>query len=207
MLIPAGRRKILEVFMKNPFQEVHLREIARMAKVSLNNVDCSLRLMVKEGMFKRRKVSNMTFYQPNLMNDELLKLFEYLELDRRLKFFVQNKQIARLLGKYAQNLLILSHREVQMIVLFGSVARGEWTQNSDIDILAVVSDKDEALAPVLSKAKLDISPLLEIRPISTTINKFLTGAGKKTEFYRQLWNDRIVLYNEYLFWQLIKEGE
>ncbi len=42
MLIPVRRKKILEVFLKSPFKEVHLREIARLSKVSLNNVDNSL---------------------------------------------------------------------------------------------------------------------------------------------------------------------
>ena len=207
MLIPAGRKKLLEVFMKEPFKEVHLREIARLSKVSLNNVDSSMRLFVKEGMFKRRKISNMTFYRPNLENEYLLKLFEYLELERKSMFFKRNKKIARLLDRYVRNLLALSSRKIQMIILFGSVARGEWTKGSDIDILAIVSEKEDDLAAMLNKAKSDISPLLEIRPISTSINKFSDNLKRKTEFYGELWKDRIVLYNEYLFWRLIKEGE
>jgi predicted nucleotidyltransferase len=207
MLIPAGRKKILEVFMKEPFKEVHLREIARLSKVSLNNVDSCLRLFMKEGMFKRRKVSNMTFYRPNMENEHLLKLFEYLEIERRKAFFEVNKKISRLLKKYVQNLVDLSSRKVQMIILFGSVARGEWTKGSDIDILAVVSEKDEDLATVLNRAKVDVSPLLEIRVVTTTVNKFAVNFKEKTEFYGELWKDRIVLYNEFLFWQLIKEGE
>ena len=93
-----------------------------------------------------------------------------------------------------------------LVVLFGSVARNEWTKSSDIDILAVSSNKDNEVIGVLNKAKIDVSPLLEIRPISTTIEKFTEGLKKKTEFYHELWNDRIVLYNEALFWQLVKEG-
>src|SRR3989338_6964044 len=167
MLIPAGRRKLLGVFMREPFKEVHLREIARLSKVSLNNVDSSVRLFVKEGMFKRRKISNMTFYRPDMENECLLKLFEYLELERKLMFFKSSKKIARLFDKYVRNLLALSSRKIQMIILFGSVARGEWTKGSDIDILVVASEKDYDLAAILNKAKSDISPLLEIRPIST----------------------------------------
>ena len=92
------------------------------------------------------------------------------------------------------------------MVLFGSVARGEWVKGSDIDILAVSSNKDSDAINILNKAKIDVSPLLEIRPVSTTIEKFTAGLKKKTEFYNELWNDRIVLYNESLFWQLVREG-
>ena len=206
MLIPLRRRKILEVFLKDPFREVHLREIARLSKVSLNNVDNSLRLFVKDDMFKRREVSNMVFFKPNLENEALLKIFEYLELEKKKEFYGKNKKIARLLQKYAQDIVELSSKKIQLVILFGSVARGEWVKGSDIDILAVVSSKDNDATVALNKAKIDVSPLLEIRPISTTTEKFVEGFRKRTEFYNELWKDRVVLYNEFLFWQLIKEG-
>ena len=137
MLIPVRRKKILEVFLKDPFKEIHLREIARLSKVSLNNVDSSLRLFVKEDMFKRREVSNMVFFKPNLENEALLKIFEYLELEKKKEFYDKNKKIVRLLQKYTQGIVELSNKKIQLVILFGSVARGEWTKNSDIDILAV----------------------------------------------------------------------
>lgn len=63
MLIPEKREKILEVFFKDPFKKIHLREVVRLSKVSLTNVDNSMRLFVKEGLFKRREVSNMVFFK------------------------------------------------------------------------------------------------------------------------------------------------
>lgn len=206
MLIPVRRKKILEVFLKDPFQEIHLREIARASTVSLNNVDSSLRLFVKDDMFKRREISNMVFFKPNMENEALLKTFEYLELEKKQEFYDTNKKIVRLLQKYTQDIVALSNKKIQLVILFGSVARGEWTKNSDIDILVVVSGKENDVTTVLQKAKIDVSPLLEIRPISTTTEKFVAGLRNKTEFYNELWKDRVVLYNEFLFWQLVKEG-
>ena len=206
MLIPAGRKKILDVFLKSPFNEIHLREIARMSGVSLTNTDNSLRLFLKDDMFKRRYISNMSFFKPNLENETLLKVFEFLELERKKEFYNKNKKIARLLQKYTQDVINLSNKKIQLVILFGSVARGEWSKGSDIDILTIVSEKEKDVIAVLNKGKIDVSPLLEIRPISTTVNKFTEGFSKKTEFYEELWKDRIVLYNEFLFWQLIKEG-
>ena len=206
MLIPLQRKKVLEVFMSDPVKEIHLREISRLSKVSLNNVNDTMRQFVKDGLFKRREISNMSLFKPNLDSEDLLKLFEYLELKRKKEFYSKNKGIARLLEKYTANIIELSKRRIQLAVLFGSVARGEWVKGSDIDILAVSSNKDSDAISTLNKAKIDVSPLLEIRPISTTIEKFTEGLKKKTEFYHELWNDRIVLYNESLFWQLIREG-
>lgn len=206
MLIPAGRQKILEIFLKDPYAEIHLRKISRLSKVSLTNVDNALRLFVKDNLFIRREISNMTFFKPNLKNENLLKMFELLEVERRKEFYSKNKKIARLLQKYTQEIVNLSNKKIQLVILFGSVARGEWTKGSDIDILAVASEKDKGIIEVLNKVKIDVSPLLEIRPISTTTQKFMEGFRKKLEFYAELWRDRIVLYNEFLFWQLVKEG-
>ncbi len=206
MLIPLQRRKILEIFMSDPTGEIHLREISRLSKVSLNNVNDSMRQFVKDGLFKRREISNMSLFKPNLDNEDLLKLFEYLELKIKKEFYSKNKGIARLLEKYTADVIELSKRQIQLVVLFGSVARNEWAKGSDIDILAVSSNKDNDVINILNKAKIDVSPLLEIRPISTTIEKLAEGLRKKTEFYHELWSDRIVLYNESLFWQLVREG-
>ncbi len=192
--------------MSDPAKEIHLREISRLSKVSLNNVNNTMRQFAKEDLFKRREISNMSLFKPNLNSEDLLKLFEYMELRRKKAFYSKNKSIARLLEKYPANVIELSKRQIQLVVLFGSVARGKWAKGSDIDILAVSSNKDSDAINVLNKAKIDVSPLLEIRPISTTIEQFTEGLKKKTEFYNDLWNDRIVLYNESLFWQLVKEG-
>jgi len=206
VLLPDKRKKILEVFFKDPFQEVHLREVVRLSGVSLSNVDNSMRLFVKEDMFKRREVSNMVFFKPNLRNEALLKIFEYLELDKKKDFYGKNKKIARLLQKYSDDIVALSGKKIQIVMLFGSVARGEWTKNSDVDTLAVVSGKEDEGTPALNHAKIDVGPLLGIRPISTTTEKFVNGFKKRAEFYDELWKDRVVLYNEFLFWQLIREG-
>lgn len=206
MLIPDKRKKILDVFFKDPFKEAHLREVVRLSEVSLSNVDNSMRLFVKEDMFKRREVSNMVFFKPNLESETLLKTFEFLEMEKRNIFYGRNKKIARLLQKYTNNVVDLSNKKIQIVILFGSVARGDWAKDSDVDMLAVVSTKENEVTTVLNKAKTDAGPLLEMRPISTTAEKFADGFRKKTEFYDELWKDRVVLYNEFLFWQLIREG-
>jgi len=206
MLIPKARKKILEVFIKDPFAEIHLRELARISGVSRNNVDNSMRLFIKDNMFLRRDISNMSFFSPNLESEALLKIFELLEIEKRKTFYDKNKKIARLLQKYTQNLVDLSNKKIQLIILFGSVARGEWRRSSDVDILAVTPEKNDTITAVLNKAKVEVSPLLEISPISTTIKKFIEGFKEKREFYNELWKDRIILYNEFLFWQLIREG-
>lgn len=206
MFIPPGRKKILEIFFNFPFNEIHLREIARKSNVSLSNVKNSMQLLVKEGMFKKREVSRMSFFKPDLGSDALLKMFEILEMERKEKFYDKNKKIARLLQNYTRDLVNLSNNNIQSVILFGSVARSEWTSKSDIDIIAVAAEKDKNIITALDKAKTNLSPLLKITPISAEIENFINGIKNKTEFYGELWRDRVVLYNEFLVWQMIKKG-
>lgn len=206
MLIPDGRKNILKVFFNEPFREIHLREISRLAKASLTNVDNTMRLLVKNGLFVKREIANSTFFRPELENEEMQKIFELLEMERRREFYEKNKKIVRLLKKYTGSVVELSGGRVQLVILFGSVARGEWRKGSDIDILTVVSEKEQDIVNILNKAKIDVSPLLEITPVSTTMNKFSNGFKEKTEFYRNIRKDRIVLYNDFIFWQLIKNN-
>ncbi len=206
MLIPEGRKKILRLFLKEPHTELHLREIARKSGVSRDNVDKSMRLFVQEQVFLRRETPKMVFFKPNIQNPLLLKIFELLELEKREEFFDKNKRIARLIRKYTQDIINLSNKNIQMAILFGSVARGEWSRGSDIDIIVVLSEKNKELIGILDKAKIDVSPLLEIRAITTTIPQFIEGLKNETEFYKELWRDRIILYNEFLFWRSVKEA-
>ena len=205
MIIPEQRKKILEIFLKNPFDELHIRKISEISKVSLSNVSKTMELYVEHDLFKRQDVSDMAFLKPNLKNETMLKLFEFLEMERKNNFYAGNKKISRMLKKYT-NRLIQSEREIQIIILFGSVARGEWTKNSDVDLLSVISKKSKSITSVLDKIKVDVSPLLKINPVSISVNKFKEGLKNRSEFYEYLWRDRIVLYNEFLFWRLISEG-
>jgi len=43
-------------------------------------------------MFKRRDISNMSFFKPNLENETLLKVFEFLELERKKEFYNKTKK-------------------------------------------------------------------------------------------------------------------
>lgn len=46
----------------------------------------------------------------------------------------------------------LNHPEIEKIILFGSVARGEHRENSDMDILVIAKDKYEVEDEIYSKS-------------------------------------------------------
>ncbi len=209
MLLPTTKEKILKLFFKNPLLEIHQRETSRLAKISPHSAHLYLKEFVKKGLLNQRAISNMTFYKVNPESEFLFKIFEFFEMEKRERFLSGNKKIARLLTEYTKTLLKLSLREIQMVILFGSVARGDWTRRSDIDILTVTGKKNlqREISQIFEAAEKEVGSLLKIAPVSSTTEKFVEGTRKKLEFYDELWRDRIVLYNELLFWQLKREAQ
>ncbi len=207
MFISRIRKNLLKLFFQHPTREFHLREISRRAEIVPQNVNKYATEFVRNGLLLRRNVGNMTLYRINPENNLLFKAFEIFEIERKAEFMSQNKKISRLLREYTENLIRLSNRDIQMILLFGSVARGSWSKGSDIDIMAVSSQKSDKkqIIQIHDEAKQKLDHIMEISAINVTINKFLEGIRSGLEFYSELWNDRIVLYNEFLFWQLIAE--
>lgn len=209
MFFSQTREKILELFFDNPELLIHQRGISRQAKVAPHNVNKYLKEFVHDGLLIRNEISNLTLFKVNPQNDFLFKVFEIFEIRRKNRFLAQNKKISRMLSEYNENLKRLSGREIQMVILFGSVARGKWTKGSDIDVLTVTTESVERrkIIQIQEGAAHGIDHILKISPVHITIEKFTEGIRNKLDFYEELWRDRIVLYNEFLFWQLIKASK
>ncbi len=209
MFISQTREKILRLFFDDPELIIHQRGIARKSNVTPHNVNKYLKEFVNDGLLIRNEISNLTLFKINPENDFLFKVFEIFEIGRKNRFFLQNKNISRLLSEYNENLKRLSSREIQMTILLGSVARGKWTIKSDIDILTVTTESVESrnMVSVQEEAAKDLDHILHISPVHITIDKFIEGMKNKLDFFQELWKDRIVLYNEFLFWQLIKTSK
>jgi len=60
MLIPAGRKKMLEIFLKDPFKEIHLRDVGNNQSDTKNNNDGSV-----GKKFKIQFLPEIIFYKPS----------------------------------------------------------------------------------------------------------------------------------------------
>ena len=207
MFIAKQKSKILKIFWENPFNEFHIRELTRLSKCTYSYVWSTLNRFQEEGLLNRRNAADSSFFKANLGNEMLLKVFEMFELERKKFFFENNKSISRIIDKFTQNALNDSNKQIQLIILYGSVAREKWTNESDIDILLVSVQDDNKLASIVKKAREDALSLLELSAITVDITKFSDGLHKQTEFYKTIFKDRIILFNEFLFWRIIAEGE
>ena len=206
MYLSPGKERILRLYFEDPLLEIHLSAISRQTRLVPDNVQKFTRAFVEAGLLTRRKTGSMAFFKANLDNSELIKIFEAFELTRKQAFLQRHKAMARLLGELTERLLAVSEHEIQLIALFGSVARGAWKRSSDIDLLTLTSRDTKATGKWFDAVRRHVEPLLDLAPVNTTIAQFTEGLRKRTAFYDELWRDRVVLYNEFLFWQLTLEA-
>ena len=118
--------KALEFFISNPYDEIHLREFSRKMEISPNTAQRFLDLFLKEDFIKEERKANLRYFKANLDNI----VFRQIKIAYSLKK-IKDLNILRELEK--NNFL--------SVVLFGSVAKGEDDEKSDLDLVCIGPNK------------------------------------------------------------------
>lgn len=124
MLQKSTRQKILEIFYRNPTTNHYLKQISRDAQIAHTSVKKHLEELEKKNLITKTIIKqasrNYPHYQANLENKE----FKQLKRLNNQKNIVDSGLIDH----------IYQTCYPTTIILFGSYARGEDTENSDIDL-------------------------------------------------------------------------
>jgi len=120
--------RVLLMFFNEPYREYHLREIAKLAKVSSSTAKRFLDFYNEEGFIQKQRKANLALFKANIANSA----FRHLKIGYSL-FKLQ--PLADHLEEVYSNF---------SIILFGSCSRGEDDLQSDIDILVISSRKERA---------------------------------------------------------------
>jgi len=120
---------VLEIF-NNPNKVFHLRLLAKKTKLSTTAIKKTILELEKLNIIKIQKTDLTTNISANLESEEY----------RFYKTLVNRYQI-----KDLTDYLVKSFNFPETIVLFGSYARGEDTEKSDIDILVITQNKESLM--------------------------------------------------------------
>ena len=129
-LISTNYQKTLRFFILQPGQSFYEREISRKSGLSPSSTHYVLARLYQDGVLKRKQNGRMYFYSIDKSNP-YLKEFKIMA-----NLLLVEPLIEKLKG--------LSHK----IVLFGSCAEGSDTEDSDIDLFIVSSEKEKVLSVV-----------------------------------------------------------
>jgi len=115
---------VLSLFLDNPMTEYYEREVLRLTGVSKGSANNILRLLTNKGLLSKSTKGRMVFYRLN-SDDAISKQFKILRNTFALKDLIDS------LKSYSKK-----------IILFGSVSQGTDTQESDIDLFVLSSEKE-----------------------------------------------------------------
>lgn len=106
-----------------------------------------------------------------------------------------NKQLDRImpvLQKYKTDIKQLYGEQMDSLILYGSYARGDANEESDIDVLVLLKEMQSPYSEIRKMGKINNSYLLTyefiISPIPTTTESFL---NHETPLYRNIKNEGI----------------
>ncbi len=106
---------------------------------------------------------------------------------------VLNPEIENLAVEFKHRLIELYGSRFNKLILFGSYARGDFREDSDVDFMVVLNDEKVAggrevgyLSPSVSKLSLRYSKLISILPTS-----WFRFTDSKLPFYQEVRKDAI----------------
>ena len=120
--------KTLQFFLENPYREVYLRELAKKLKISPFAIKKYASILIKEELILEERRAHLRYFTANTSN----KFYKQLKISLNIQNILKSKLI-----EYIQK----SIPAISSVVLFGSLAKGENDEKSDIDILIIGKDK------------------------------------------------------------------
>jgi predicted nucleotidyltransferase len=120
--------KLTNFFLENSYEEFYLRELSKKLKISVFAIKKYADYLLREGLIQEERKGNLRYFKANLEN----LFFKHLKIARSINLIIRSGLIEFLKENLAN---------VSSIVLFGSIARGEDNEESDIDISIIGKEK------------------------------------------------------------------
>jgi len=117
--------------MNSDNQGYCLNEIAKSTGISCGTIYPSLTELLETRIVLQRKVGRSLLYTVNKNHILFHKIKELIDFEK--------KSLQIVAEEFASS---IPKKNIKAIVLFGSVARGEFTEKSDIDVLIVYKNKN-----------------------------------------------------------------
>ncbi|MDO9536890.1 MAG: nucleotidyltransferase domain-containing protein [Thermoplasmata archaeon] len=167
--------RVLEHFFKHPAEDFYLRELARLLDMSPMTVMRALSLLVDDRLIIREKRKGQILYRANMDSHA----FRFSKKAYNLAWLEEHGVAEHLLDNVPG---------VSSMVLYGSFARGENDEHSDIDILIISTAKNVDADRISKKIGVPVNV------INMTGAKWNDTARNNRAFYLDVITEGIVLH-------------
>ncbi len=190
---------ILRTMSKDLSKWYYTRELAKLSRVGVGTVSSEFNKLAKEGLVKQKTEGQEKYYKLNLTSPRTRKLCELFETDKREKLYKEKRRLAWVLEDFTKRVSDFAP-EVQSVILFGSVARGQATPRSDIDILVITPNSGEErfneLMNAVDRLAAEVSGRhpAKLVPIVMMTKDFEKSIKDKKRFAADILKDGVVLF-------------
>jgi len=142
--------KLLKIFLFSPNESFRLRQLSRISKISPPSVMNYLKKFEGEELIRSYKKDNIPYYKMNVDN---LNLNVYKKI--AALYELQNSGLIEYLWDKLAS---------EAIILYGSYARGEFTEESDIDLFVIGKEKKIDIRDFEKKLGAELHIMFEENP-------------------------------------------
>jgi len=176
-LFPGTRRKVLSLFFMHPDKQFYFREVLKLTGTKQGTIQRELKSLTKTGILELETRGNQTYYSVNKSHPI------YAELRRIvLKTFG--------LVDVLRDALSPLKRKIEVAVIYGSIASGEETAKSDIDLLVIGKISFDSLSVAISKVEKELRR--EINPTLYPTKEFKEKIKRKNHFLRSVLKSKMI---------------
>lgn len=166
--------ELLNYSVMNPGKEFYCKNVSGETGISMGAVSQGLRALNRRGFIESRKKGRETYYSADITNP-LIKHFKIFSNLLLLNGIVENLK-----------------KESKRIVLFGSCAKGEDTEDSDIDLF-ILTDRKEKVKNIVSEKRAALERKLS--PIIVNSDEFAALRKNDAVLYNNI-EEGLLLWNE-----------
>ena len=156
------RKNLLLLFFSNPEKKYYLHEISRLIGYPAQNIRRELSPLVKDGLFIKELVGNLTFYYLNQSHPLYPELKSIISKTIGIEALLQ-ESLKKVVG-------------IQTAFIYGSYAQGKEHGNSDIDLFILGKPNKDMLTKKISELEKKIG-----REVNTVFYSKETFQKKKKE--------------------------
>jgi uncharacterized protein len=171
VLFGKTRRALLSLLFSHPDEAYYLRQLARLTGVGMGALQRELKILSEAGIITGRAQGRQSFFQANPQ----CPVFEELK-----GLILKTSGAADVL----RAALMPMASDINVAFIFGSMARGSQTRQSDFDIMVVGNVEFGHVVSALSPVQEILGR--EVNPVVYSPDEFISKAGQGLNFFRRM---------------------
>jgi len=192
LMFSSYRRRLLAQLLLRPDEKFHVRALGRMTGIPVGSIHRELKALSQSGLLLREHFGNQVLYQANQncpIYNELATIFR------------KTIGLATLLHDALSEL----ESYIDLAFIFGSMATGQQSSSSDVDVLVLSNLSLVEVVKALSPMQTTLGR--EVNPVVMTLNQYIAQLDKQDRFaIRVLEEPKIfVMGNESEFEKLVAD--